>query len=137
MIGQARRWDYQLQSDDLGQTTAQTKVTGACRKLHCRLTHFMYNTDDMDDHHSVMVKVPAGEFQRHIGRYQDMALSQAVVVTSNGRERTVMISAEEYYRLKRRDRQVLTLTDFTSADIAALEATRAPESSKAFDHELT
>jgi hypothetical protein len=48
----------------------------------------------------------------------------------------VLISADEYQRLKRRDRQVLTLSDFTEADIAALEATRAPESSKAFDHEM-
>lgn len=84
-----------------------------------------------------MVRVPAGEFQRHIGRYQDIALTQAVAVTRTGRERTVMISADEYHRLKRRDRQVLGLADFTDDDIAALEATRAPESSKAFDQELT
>jgi PHD/YefM family antitoxin component YafN of YafNO toxin-antitoxin module len=57
-----------------------------------------------------------------------------VVVTRNGRERTVMISSDEYQRLKRRDRQVLTLADFTEADIAALEATR---SSKDFDSELS
>jgi hypothetical protein len=31
---------------------------------------------------------------------------------------------------------VLGLEDFTDTDIAALEAARAPESSKAFDHEL-
>jgi hypothetical protein len=55
----------------------------------------------------------------------------------NGRKRTVMISAEEYYRLKRRDRQALVLADFTDADIAALGATRAPASSKDFNHELT
>ncbi len=61
---------------------------------------------------------------------------QPVAVTRNGRERTVMISVEEYRRLKRRDRQVLALEDFTDADIAALEQTRAPESSKAFDDEL-
>jgi prevent-host-death family protein len=84
-----------------------------------------------------MVKVPAGEFQRHIGRYQDIALTQPVGVTRNGRERTVLISADEYHRLKRRDREVLTLADFTAEDIAALEAVRAPESSKAFDQELT
>ncbi|RWK54508.1 type II toxin-antitoxin system Phd/YefM family antitoxin [Mesorhizobium sp.] len=83
-----------------------------------------------------MIKVSAAEFQRNIGRYQDMALTQPVVVTSNGRERTVMISTEEYHRLKRRERQVLGLDDFDDADIAALEATSAPESSKAFDHEL-
>jgi hypothetical protein len=46
-----------------------------------------------------------------------------------------MISVEEYHRLKRRDRQVLQLEDFTDADVAALEETRAPDSWKAFDHE--
>jgi prevent-host-death family protein len=83
-----------------------------------------------------MIKVPAAEFQRNIGRYQDMALTQPVAVTRNGRERTVMISAEEYQRLKRRDRWVMRLEDFTDDDIAALEATRAPELAKAFDDEL-
>jgi PHD/YefM family antitoxin component YafN of YafNO toxin-antitoxin module len=83
-----------------------------------------------------MIKVSAVEFQRNIGRYQDMALTRPVAVTRNGRERTVMISVEEYHRLKRRDRQVMSLEDFTEADIAALEATRAPESSKIFDDEM-
>lgn len=83
-----------------------------------------------------MIKVPAAEFQRNIGRYQDLALKEPVSVTRNGRERTVMISIEEYQRLKRRDRRVLSLEDFTDADIAALEATRAPESAKAFDDEM-
>jgi hypothetical protein len=55
----------------------------------------MYNTGYMDENCGSMVKVPAGEFQRHIGRYQDMALTQPVAVTRNGRERTVMISADE------------------------------------------
>jgi prevent-host-death family protein len=84
-----------------------------------------------------MIKVSAAEFQRNIGRYQDLALTQPVAVTRNGRERTVMISIDEYQRLKLRDRQVLGLGDFTDTDIADLEATRAPESSRAFDHELS
>jgi prevent-host-death family protein len=83
-----------------------------------------------------MIKVSVAEFQRDIARYQDIALVQPVAVTQNGRERTVMISVEEYQRLKRRDRQVLALEDFTDADIAAIEQTTAPQSSKAFDHEL-
>jgi len=98
--------------------------------------HFMHNKASVKGAFRPMLKVPAGEFQRNIGRYQDMALTQPVAVTRNGRERTVLISADEYQRLKRRDREVLTLSDFTDADIAALEATRAPESSKAFDPEL-
>jgi prevent-host-death family protein len=83
-----------------------------------------------------MITVSAAEFQRNIGRYQDIALTQAVAVTRNGRERTVLISVDEYRRLKRRDRQVLGLDDFTADDIAALEATRAPDDTKAFDHEI-
>jgi prevent-host-death family protein len=82
------------------------------------------------------LKVSAAEFQRNIGRYQDLALRQPVAVTRNGRESTVLISSEEYQRLKRRDRQVLGLDDFTEADIAALEASRAPAEARAFDPEL-
>jgi PHD/YefM family antitoxin component YafN of YafNO toxin-antitoxin module len=83
-----------------------------------------------------MIRVSAAEFQRNIGRYQDIALTQPVVVARNGRERTVMISVEEYQRLKRRDRRVMGLEDFTDEDIAALEEARAPEAAKAFDSEL-
>jgi prevent-host-death family protein len=49
-----------------------------------------------------VIKVSAAEFQRNIGRYQDLALREPVAVTRNGRERTVMISVEEYRRLTRR-----------------------------------
>lgn len=83
-----------------------------------------------------MIKVSSAEFQRNIGRYQDLAMTQPVVVTRNGRERTVTVSIEEYRRLKRRDREVLGLEDFTEEDIAAIEASEPPESAKAFDHEL-
>jgi PHD/YefM family antitoxin component YafN of YafNO toxin-antitoxin module len=83
-----------------------------------------------------MIKVSAAEFQRNIGKYQDMALTQPVVVARNGHERTVMISVEEYHRLKRRDRRVMGLEDFTDEDISALEEIRAPEAAKAFDSEL-
>jgi prevent-host-death family protein len=83
-----------------------------------------------------MIKVSAAEFQRNIGRYQDVALTEPVAITRNGQERTVLISVDEYQRLKRRDRQALRLEDFTDEDLAALEATRAPEAAKAFDHEV-
>ena len=33
-----------------------------------------------------MKKVSAAEFQRNIGRYQDLALREPVAVTRNGRE---------------------------------------------------
>jgi PHD/YefM family antitoxin component YafN of YafNO toxin-antitoxin module len=83
-----------------------------------------------------MIKVSAAEFQRNIGRYQDLALTQPVAVTRNGRERTVMISTEEYNRLKRRDREVLGLDDFSEEDIAAIEAAEPSEEAARFDHEV-
>ena len=83
-----------------------------------------------------MITITAAEFQRYFGRYQDEALTQSVVITRNGRERVVVISVDEYRRLKHRDRWVMGLEDFTDEDVAALEATRASESPKAFDSEL-
>jgi prevent-host-death family protein len=83
-----------------------------------------------------MVTVSSAEFQKNIGRYQDVALTQPVTITRNGRERTVMISADEYRRLKRRDREVLGLDDFTRADLEAIRRAEAPQETASFDDEL-
>ncbi len=82
------------------------------------------------------VRVTSAEFQREVGRYADIALSQPVTVTRNGRDRTVMISAEEYQRLKRRDREVLGLEDFTQADLDAVALMEPPAAASLYDHEL-
>lgn len=82
-----------------------------------------------------MIKVSAAEFQRNIGTYQDAALTQPVTVTRNGRERTVLISTEEYQRLKRRDRRVLRLEDFTEEMIEAIEKAEPSEEAPQYDHE--
>jgi prevent-host-death family protein len=84
-----------------------------------------------------MEMVSAGDFQRKIGHYQDRALVEPVMVTRNGRERLVLMSAEEYRRLKRRDRRVMGLGDFTEEDIRTLENTRAPAEAATFNHEVT
>jgi PHD/YefM family antitoxin component YafN of YafNO toxin-antitoxin module len=83
-----------------------------------------------------MLKISAVEFQRDIERHQDLALSRPVAVTRNGSDSTVLISAEEYQRLKRRDREVLSLEDFTEADLAALKTSRPPLEAMDFNHEL-
>ena len=71
-----------------------------------------------------MIRVSSTEFGKEVGRYQDAALSQPVIVTRNGRDRTVVISAEEYLRLKQRDRQVLATVD---APDEIFDAVRASE----------
>jgi len=83
-----------------------------------------------------MIRVTAAEFQKHIGRYQDAALTQPVTVTRNGRDRTVVISADEYRRLKRRDREVLGLDELTEDDLAAIRAAEPPLEAAQFDDEV-
>lgn len=83
-----------------------------------------------------MVKVSSAEFQKNIGRYQDIALREPVVVTRNGRDRTVLLSTEEYDRLMRRDRRVMRLEDFTQEEIEALKNMEIPEEAAQYDHEM-
>ena len=83
-----------------------------------------------------MIRVSSTEFGKEVGRYQDVALSQPVIVTRNGRDRTVIISADEYRRLKRRDREVLGIEDFTDADIEAVRHAEPSQDADAFNHEL-
>jgi prevent-host-death family protein len=63
-----------------------------------------------------MITVSAADFQRHFGRYQDEALVQPVAITRNGRERLVVISTEEYRRLKRRSCDALRAGDLMDAE---------------------
>jgi prevent-host-death family protein len=83
-----------------------------------------------------MITLTAAEFQRHFGRYQDEALTQPVAITRNGRERLVMLSADEYRRLKRRDREVLRAGDLSDADVEAIAKTEMDPRHAHLDEEL-
>jgi len=82
------------------------------------------------------VTVSAAEFQRNIGKYQDIALTKAVAITKNGRERTVLLSAEEYSRLKKRDRRVLATEELSEQQLDAIRAARVPAKFADLDSEL-
>jgi PHD/YefM family antitoxin component YafN of YafNO toxin-antitoxin module len=70
----------------------------------------------------------AGEFVRQFAHFSDLALSQPVIVTRNGRPRSVLLSYDEYERLRRRDRQVFMAADTPEAFLAGIEeAANAPE----------
>lgn len=64
----------------------------------------------------------AGELVRQFSHYSDLALAEPVVVTKNGRPRNVLLSVEEYERLKRRDRIVVRAGDIPEEFIPQLEA---------------
>jgi PHD/YefM family antitoxin component YafN of YafNO toxin-antitoxin module len=92
--------------------------------------------DYPEDTEKVMVKVSSAEFQKNIGRYQDIALREPVLVTRNGRDRTVLLSTEEYQRLKRRDREVVSIYDLSQEEIEALKNLEIPEEAKQYNHEV-
>jgi hypothetical protein len=83
-----------------------------------------------------IITVSADEFQRNTGVYQDMALTNPVAITKDGQERTVLLSSQEYHRLKRRDRQVLGLGDLTENDIAAIAGAKVDPKYNHLDDEL-
>ncbi len=82
-----------------------------------------------------MRRVTATEFQKKIGLYQDLALREPLTVTRNGRDKIVVLSAEEYVRLKRRKREVLRVEDLSAEDLEAIAAAKPPAEAAAYDRE--
>ncbi|BCH26149.1 hypothetical protein MesoLjLc_60640 [Mesorhizobium sp. L-8-10] len=70
--------------------------------------------------------VPASDFSRNFGKYQDEAIKVGVInVTSHGRVVGAYLSAaelEHFERLKQREREVLKIGDLDDDTIAAIEA---------------
>ena len=80
-------------------------------------------------------RVSTAEFIKNFGQLADRALTEPVTITKNGRDRLVVLSVEEYQRLKRRDRQVFRTHELPDEIVAAIAATEAPSEASAFDHE--
>lgn len=85
----------------------------------------------MDD-----VKVTASEFQRAFGTFSDRALRNPVTITKQGRDHLVVISAEEYARLKRRDRRVGLAHELSDEWLEAVEKAEVPREYAYLDAEL-
>ncbi|HTX50069.1 MAG TPA: type II toxin-antitoxin system Phd/YefM family antitoxin [Caulobacteraceae bacterium] len=66
--------------------------------------------------------VTAAEVSKNFGAYQDAAVREPVIITKNGRPRTVLMGYEDFVRLSKRDRRVQRTVDLTDAEIAAVEA---------------
>lgn len=83
-----------------------------------------------------MQRVTSREFQRSFGRFQDEALKAPLSITRNGRERLVILSAEEYARLKRRDQRAIAVENLSDAEIEAILRAEPPAEAARYDHEL-
>ena len=68
-----------------------------------------------------MPTVTASEYSKKVGLYQTVAQREPVVITSHGREETVLISADEYRRLTRRRRRPYLIEELPDEDWKAIE----------------
>ncbi|AMJ60833.1 type II toxin-antitoxin system Phd/YefM family antitoxin [Bosea sp. PAMC 26642] len=83
-----------------------------------------------------MLKVTAAQLQKQFGRYREAAIRQPVAITHHGRDSLVLISAEEYERLKYfDDRKAVYPWELPDDLIEALEHAEAPSESAQFNHE--
>lgn len=64
----------------------------------------------------------AGNLVRQFSHFSDMALADPVIVTRNGRPRNVLISVEEYERLKRRSHESFMAADAPGELVADLKS---------------
>lgn len=60
-----------------------------------------------------------------------------MIVTSHGRDDVVLLSAEEYQRLRSLDRQALHVSELSDEELAALESVEIPAEAARYDHEMT
>jgi PHD/YefM family antitoxin component YafN of YafNO toxin-antitoxin module len=82
------------------------------------------------------MKVSTADFIKNYGTLADKALTEPITITKNGRDRFVMLSAEEYSRLKRRDRRVVRLEDFSETEMALIARSEVPTEHSSLDDEL-
>lgn len=75
--------------------------------------------------------VTAAAISKNFGAYQDAAVREPVIITKNGRPRTVLIAYEDYLRLAKRDRRVDLTTMLGDDEVAAIEASQMETG---FDH---
>jgi prevent-host-death family protein len=83
-----------------------------------------------------IVRISTADFIKNFGSLADQALAEPVRITKHGRDRLVMISAAEYDRLKRRDRQVFRSEDLPDEVLELIATAEYPAEFAHLDDEL-
>jgi PHD/YefM family antitoxin component YafN of YafNO toxin-antitoxin module len=82
------------------------------------------------------ISVSSAAFQKAFGRFREKALQEPITITNHGRDSLVLMSADEYRRLKRRDRMVLKSEDLSDEQMEAILTAEIAEEAYAFNHEV-
>ena len=82
------------------------------------------------------IRVTASEFQQAFGALSDKARHEPVVITKHGRDSLVVMSAEEWNRLKRRDRRAGLTAELPEEWVEAVRSAKVPDGFAHLDAEL-
>jgi prevent-host-death family protein len=132
-------------SDSLGQITVPSVEVSPC--LYVRTpcegaAQFIANVrilgimPKMEILRMPLTRVTASEFQHSFGALSDRARHEPVVITKHGRDSLVVMSAEEWSRLKRRDRRVGLTTELPEEWVEAVRDAKVPDEFSFLDDEL-
>jgi hypothetical protein len=72
------------------------------------------------------MRLSSAEFLENFEKLTNQALAEPVTIVCNGQDRLVLLSIEEYERLKRGDRRIYAIEDMTPDQLAALEKAEVP-----------
>jgi prevent-host-death family protein len=81
-------------------------------------------------------RVTANEFQQAFGALSDKARHEPVVITKHGRDSLVVMSGEEWNRLKRRDRRAGLTAELPEEWVEAVRSAKVPDGFAHLDAEL-
>ncbi|HZG27044.1 MAG TPA: type II toxin-antitoxin system Phd/YefM family antitoxin [Ensifer sp.] len=81
--------------------------------------------------------VTAAAVSKNFGAYQDAAVREPVIITKNGRPRTVLMAYEDYIRLAKRDRRVDLTTALSDEDLKLVDISSMEDGLDHLNDELT
>ncbi|EGQ63534.1 prevent-host-death family protein [Acidithiobacillus sp. GGI-221] len=82
------------------------------------------------------MRVTTADFIKHYGSLADQALTEPLTITKNGRDRLVLVSAEEFSRLKSRDRRAVFPEDLSNTELELIAKAEVPVEYAALDAEM-
>jgi len=81
-------------------------------------------------------RVSETEFQQEFGAVTEQARHAPVTITKDGRDHLVVVSAEEFARLKRRDRRVGLAEELPEEWVGAVQQAEVPQEFSHLNSEL-
>lgn len=74
-----------------------------------------------------LIDTDATDFAKRAGFYQDEAIRNPVVISKNGRPKTVLVAYDEFIRLREGDRRSFTVDDMPEDIAEAILNAKVPE----------